>query len=137
MGGKYQSNHIDEISVIACNHSMSKYEQRKLHNPVVISKNIDKSSPLLASAFSKGEKLSCKINFFRNNEQGFNELFYTIELVDAIIVALDFVLPNTINSHVDEMHEMISFGYKDIIWTHKISGTEGYDSWNNGEWGEK
>jgi len=135
IGGKYQSGHTNEITVLACNHSMSKFEQRKSHNPVVITKNIDKSSPLLAAAFSKGEKLSCKLNFFRNNDQGFNELFYTIELVDAVIVATDFVLPHTVNSHGDEMHEMISLSYKEIIWTHKVSGTEGYDSWANGGWG--
>ncbi|RQW62157.1 Hcp family type VI secretion system effector [Vibrio viridaestus] len=137
LGSKFQSNHTDEITVLSCHHSMSKFGggHRKSHNPLVITKNIDKSTPLLSTAFSKGEKLSCKLSFYRNNEQGFNEHFYSIELVDAVVVGSEFSLPHTINSHGDEMHEIISLSYNQIIWTHKISGTEGFDSWENGGWG--
>jgi type VI secretion system Hcp family effector len=139
LGSKFQSSHMNEITVIACHHSMSKFagEHRKSHNPIVLTKNIDKSTPLLATAFAQGEKLSCKFNFFRNNDKGFNEHFYSIELVDAVIVGSEFVLPNTVSSHGDEMHETISFSYNQIVWTHQISGTQGFDSWDNGGWGEQ
>jgi len=137
MGGKYQESHSDEITVFSCHHSMSKFGEghRKAHDPIIITKNIDKSTPLLATAFAKGEKLSCKLNFYRNNEKGFNELFYTIELVDAVVVGAEFSLPNTVSSHGDEMHGIISLSYNQIIWTHQLSGTEGFDSWENGGWG--
>jgi len=34
------------------------------------------------------------------------------------------------------MNEVISLSYEQIAWTHQISGTEGFDSWENGGWGE-
>ncbi|WP_074374667.1 Hcp family type VI secretion system effector [Vibrio spartinae] len=134
MGNKYQESHTDEITILSCVHHMAKDAQqhRKNHNPIIISKNIDKSSPLLATAFAKQEHLNCTINFYRTNEQGYNEKFYTIELEKAVISSLDFSLPHTTHAHKEEMHEVIALSYQNIVWKHNVSGTMGYDSWGNG-----
>ncbi|MEI8633550.1 type VI secretion system tube protein TssD [Vibrio sp. PP-XX7] len=103
--------------------------------PLLLSpKNIDKSSPLLATAFAKQEHLDCIINFYRTNEQGYNEKFYSIELKKAVISSLRFVLPHTVHEHEQEMYEELELSYKEIIWNHNVRGTMGYDSWDQGGW---
>ncbi|SHO57646.1 Hcp family type VI secretion system effector [Vibrio quintilis] len=136
MGNKHQENHADEITVLACDHLMAKdsQQQGKTHTPLHITKNIDKASPLLATAFAKQEHLDCTINFYRTNEQGYNEKFYSIELKKALISSLNFSLPHTVHSHGDEMYEELELSYKEIIWNHNVSGTMGYDNWDQGGW---
>ncbi|CAM3946547.1 Major exported protein [Vibrio aerogenes CECT 7868] len=136
MGNKYQETHADEITVLACNHVMAKGPQQhsKAHAPLHIVKNIDKSSPLLATAFAKQEHLDCTINFYRTNEQGYNEKYYSIELKKAVISKINFTLPHTTNANHQEMHESIQLSYKEIIWNHNVCGTMGYDHWDEGGW---
>ncbi|EIF8196713.1 Hcp family type VI secretion system effector [Vibrio vulnificus] len=134
LGGKYQKPHINEITVIATEHTMMKIQGQhsKSHNPITITKFIDKSTPLLATAFARQEHLECTLNFYRTNGNGYNEKFYTVELKKALITAINFSQPHTLLSHDEEMTEQISISYRDIIWKHNIAGTEGYDNWENG-----
>ncbi|EGR0892487.1 Hcp family type VI secretion system effector [Vibrio cholerae] len=126
IGNKAQESHNNEITVLACNYTLTKHGGPA---EVVITKPIDKSSPLLGNAFSKQEHLQCTIHFFRTNEQGYNENFYSIELVDALITTLSFDQPNVLNSGDEDMSEVLHLSYRDIIWKHKIAGTEGYETW--------
>ena len=126
IGNKAQESHCNEITVLACNFVLSKHGGP---GEVLVTKMIDKASPLLGNAFSKQEHLQCTINFYRTNEQGYNENFYSIELIDALISTLQFNQPNVLQSGDEDMSEELSLSYKEIIWKHKISGTEGYDSW--------
>ncbi|WP_038180473.1 Hcp family type VI secretion system effector [Vibrio rhizosphaerae] len=136
MGNKYQETHTDEITILACEQNMFKDQGQhgKTHHPIQIIKNIDKSSPLLSTAFAKQEYLDCVIDFFRTNEQGYNEKFYSIELKKAVITGISFKLPHTVIDHKEEMNEVLELSYKEIIWRHNISGTIGYDNWDQGGW---
>ncbi|MEI8633286.1 type VI secretion system tube protein TssD [Vibrio sp. PP-XX7] len=60
MGNKFQDSHADEITVLSCQHNMAKSPQQhgKSHAPIMITKNVDKSSPLLSTAFAKARTLS-------------------------------------------------------------------------------
>lgn len=131
LGGKYQENHINEISVIATEHSMMKFtgEHRNTHNPITITKFIDKSSPLLNTAFARQEYLDCTLKFYRTNEQGYNENHYTIELKKVLITQIGLSQPHSIQAHDEEMTEQVSLSYKSIVWKHNIGGTEGYSDW--------
>ncbi len=126
IGNKAQESHSNEITVLACSFTLSKHGGSA---EVVITKPIDKASPLLGNAFSKQEHLQCTLKFYRTNEQGYNENFYTVELVDALIATLSFDQPNVLNSGDEDMSEVLHFSYRDIIWKHNISGTEGYETW--------
>lgn len=61
--------HFDEIMVLAYSHDRvagsdgSVTGGRGQHKPVVITKNIDKSSPLIAGALHDGEEIKCSIEF--------------------------------------------------------------------------
>ena len=69
LGNKCQIGHQDEILVLAYSREMlagndcSVTGGRGKHMPIMITKGIDKSSPLLASALHEGEEVDCKINF--------------------------------------------------------------------------
>ena len=126
IGNKAQESHLNEITVLSFNYTLSKHGGTA---EAVITKPIDKASPLLGNAFSKQELLQCTIKFYRTNEQGYNENFYSIELVDALIKTLSFDQPNVLNSVDEDMSETLHLSYRDILWKHKIAGTEGYQTW--------
>jgi len=140
MGAKFQEPHKNEISVIAYEHHGSKSggQHRKSHFPLFITKFIDTSTPMLAMAFAKQEHLDCTLKFYRTNENGFNENFFTIELKQAVISSMSSNLPNLLVKDADhamiEMYEVIGFSYKEITWQHNLTGTSGYDNWDNGGW---
>ncbi|MCG9724459.1 Hcp family type VI secretion system effector [Vibrio brasiliensis] len=127
IGNKAQESHKDEITVLACNFTLNKNGKP---TEVAITKPVDKSSPLLGNALSKQEHLQCTIKFYRTNEQGYNENFYTIELVDALITSLSFDQPNVLTSGDENMSEIFHLTYRDIIWKHNMAGTEGYQTWD-------
>lgn len=133
MGNKCQTSHVDEITVLSCNYDMLKHagESGKIHTPIEFTKYIDKASPLIASAFAQQEPVDCIIKFYRTNERGGNENFYTIELKKGLITGCHFSQPHTINLHSEDMHESISITYREIIWKHNIAMTEGYDVCDN------
>lgn len=68
LGNKCQFAHQDEIMVLAYSHDMvtgndgSIAGGRGQHRPIMITKAIDKSSPLLASALHGREEVECIIN---------------------------------------------------------------------------
>ncbi len=55
IGNKCQSGHTDEIMVLSYSHNMSNIGDTSTptHGPIVITKNIDKSSLLLSQALSR------------------------------------------------------------------------------------
>jgi type VI secretion system Hcp family effector len=71
IGNKCQIGHFDEIMVLAYSHDMIAGSDgtvtggRGQHRPVVITKNIDKSSPLISNALQDGEEIKCVIDFYR------------------------------------------------------------------------
>ncbi|MBM3114148.1 type VI secretion system tube protein Hcp [Pseudomonas sp. P66] len=85
IGNKCQAGHADEIMVLAMNHGMTNVGniKRTTHGPIVITKNIDKSSPLLAQALTNREAIDCTICFYRTSAFGTQEEFYTIKLGGA------------------------------------------------------
>jgi len=62
---------------------------KRQHSPLKILKEIDKSSPLLYNALVNNENLvKAKLRFYRINQAGQEEHYFTIELVNASIVSI-------------------------------------------------
>lgn len=136
IGNHYQSAHQDEITVLSWNHQMSRgmAAQSQQHHPLQIVKRIDKASPMLAIAWSKGERLiNCTLKLYRTNTSGVNECYYTIELKNAEIFSINHSMPHVHMSDA-ETQEVVSFRYRDITWSHQIAGTSGYDDWDDMSW---
>ncbi|MFM2477011.1 Hcp family type VI secretion system effector [Celerinatantimonas sp. MCCC 1A17872] len=135
IGNHYQTAHQDEITVLSWNHQLSRglSAQSQQHHPLQITKRIDKASPMLAMAWSRGERLTCELKLYRTNSSGLNECYYVITLKNAEICAINHSMPHVHMSDADTQ-EIISFKYKNIDWEHKITGTSGYDDWDDKSW---
>lgn len=137
IGNKSQSGHEDEIMVLSYSHNMVSGNDgavagsRGKHMPVVIIKNLDKSTPLLAKALHDGEEIECKIHFYRTSSAGFNEKYFTVALDGARIASLNIQVPHAINMSDAEPQELMSIRYREITWVHHHASTTGHSTWGN------
>ncbi|UVJ43859.1 Hcp family type VI secretion system effector [Pseudomonas sp. LS1212] len=137
IGNKCQAGHEDEIMVLAYSHNMASGNNgtfsggRGKHMPVVITKNIDKSTPLLASALHDGEEIDCKIDFYRISSYGRQEKYFTVTLSGGRIANLSVQVPHAINMGDAQPQEIMAIRYRDISWVHHPASTSAYRSWGN------
>lgn len=105
---------------------------KRIHSPLNIHKLFDKSSPNLYLALTTGERLTVKIKFYQISPTGREVHYFSIELEDAVIVAISPYVPMTLvpeNQSYGHM-ETVSFTYRKIKWIHEIEGTESEDDWS-------
>lgn len=105
--------------------------EKRIHGPLEVLKEIDKSSPKLYQALVTGEKLSSVIiKFYRMGASGQVEHFFTVSLADAIIVKITPSLTGTVESEGLGPMEIVSFNYRKITWTWEIgTKVESSDDW--------
>lgn len=78
VGNKAQPGHKDQIMVYALMHSISR-SQNVNHHELIITKPVDKSSPLLAKALSDNEKMvTCEFILYRTSKAGIYQPYYKI-----------------------------------------------------------
>lgn len=120
LGGVTEAGHEDSILVTATSHEvMSSIDQasgtasgKRQHKPFVITKETDKSSPLLYYAFVNNENISSwQLDFYEPSKSGVQMHTYTIKLVNACISGIH----HEMLSNKKEV-EHISFVYQKIIW---------------------
>jgi type VI secretion system Hcp family effector len=131
IGNKFQAAHTDEIMVLSYSHNMNNIgnTSRSTHAPIIITKSIDKSSPLLAQALSNREEISCTIDFYRTSPQGQQEKFYSVAVDGAVLADLSQDMPHVILHNDAEPQEQVAIRYRGISWVHHSAGTTGYSSW--------
>ncbi|WP_250191192.1 Hcp family type VI secretion system effector, partial [Escherichia coli] len=96
VGNKAQPEHKDQIMVYALMHSISR-SQNVNHHELIITKPVDKSSPLLAKALSDNEKMAiCEFILYRTSKAGIYQPYYKINLSKARISSIDFVTPHAV-----------------------------------------
>ena len=95
-----------------------------VHKPLMISKLVDKSSPLIMGALNSGEQLTTfELVWYRSSpETGSDEPYYAIALEEAVVVDVQTNNnPETDNSlHVEDVY----FAYQRITWTHLGANTQ-------------
>jgi len=97
---------------------------KRIHHPLTITKEIDKSSPKLHQALVTGERLDhVVIKFYRIDPTGVQEHYYTIRLEDGKIISIEPW------DSQGKKFENVSFIYQRIIWTWEPEGIEAEDSW--------
>ena len=101
---------------------------RRQHKPIVVTKPVDKATPLLASALTTNENLtSVKLAFLRLDRGSRKEVqYYTIELVNASIAGIEMERPAD-GTH--EPREHVSFTYQKVLWTWQDGGVTAEDDW--------
>ncbi len=140
VGNIWQEGHEDEVMVQAFKHNVmiprdpqsGQPSGQRTHRPVTVTKIFDKSSPLLYNALCSGELLTnVEIKWYRTSASGTQEHYFTIKLVDAVIVDIQGYMPNCQDpANASFTHlEDVSFSYRSITWNHEVAGTSGSDDW--------
>lgn len=100
---------------------------KRQHKPFVITKAIDKATPLLYQACATNENLlNVTLYFYRQTILGAEENYFTIRLENAHIASMQTYMPP---DPYDRPTEQVAFVYEKIIWTHEIAGLESSDTW--------
>jgi len=105
---------------------------RRVHRAMTITKEIDKSTPMLYQALCTNELLTEVIlNWYRLDGTGEYELYYSMTMENAFITRIHPWVPNVLDRANDSMQHMedISLSYEKIIWTWEPDGIEYEDAW--------
>jgi type VI secretion system secreted protein Hcp len=105
---------------------------KRHHKPIVIGKEVDRSSPLLYWALTNNERLpSWKLQFWRPSPTGLELQNFTIELVNATVTQIQLRMPNTKHPRLGKYpeYEEVGFTYQKIIWTWTDGGITAEDDW--------
>jgi type VI secretion system secreted protein Hcp len=146
-GSVTQKGREGKIMVIAVSHDLVSPRDaasglptsRRMHKPFVITKELDKSSPLLYKVFADNENLlEWELQFWTPQMRaatgvGSETQHYTIRLTNASIASIDFRMAN--NKHPDLMklseYEEVAFTYEKIEWTWVDGGITAMDNWES------
>ncbi len=104
---------------------------KRVHAPVTITKTIDTASPMLYQACAEGKTLDeLTIEWYRINDQGVEELYFTHTLKKVKVSEVKAVLPNTKDPQKERLThlEEVDLMYEQISWKHE-EGYEYEDSW--------
>lgn len=139
-GSVTQKGREGKIAVIAVSHEIVSPRDaasglptgKRMHKPFVITKELDKSSPLLYNVLVNNENITeWELQFFQPSATGAEKQHYTIKLTNANIASIDFRMDN--NKHPDLMkfaeYEQVAFTYQKIEWTWVEGGITSMDDW--------
>lgn len=145
-GSVTQKGRADSIMVIAVSHEIISPRDpasglptgKRMHKPFTITKELDKSSPLLYNALVNNENIQTwKLQFWTpqvggaTGGGGTEVQHYTVELLNANIASISFRMLN--NKNPDLMryaeYEEVAFTYQKITWTWTTGGITAADDW--------
>lgn len=139
-GSVTQAGREDSIMVVGFSHEIDSPRDaasglptgKRQHRPLLITKEIDKATPLLMSALAQNENITeLKIKFWRPSASGKEEQYFTVELTNASISNISQEMLN--NKYPENMQhrerEHVAFCYQKIIWTFEDGGITAEDDW--------
>jgi type VI secretion system secreted protein Hcp len=98
---------------------------KRQHKPFVITKRIDRSTPLLNSMLVNNENIpEWKLEVYEPNSKGVEAQVYTVKLVNANIASIKIVTDDDGN-----LREVVTFTYQKIEWTWTDGGITAMDDW--------
>ena len=143
-GSVTQKGREGKIAVIAAAHGVASPHDdsgqatgRRVHQPFVITKELDKSSPLLYQAFVNNELITeWELQFWAPATTaaasvGAEVQRYTVRLSNASIVDIAFRMLNNKNPELQRYpeYEEVSFSYQAIQWIWTDGGVTAKDEW--------
>jgi type VI secretion system secreted protein Hcp len=145
-GSVTQKGRENKIMVIAVSHEVLSPRDsasglptgKRQHKPFVITKEVDKSSPLLYNALINNENIiEWELQFWtpqiRAGGVGAERQHYTVKLTNANIASIDFRMLNNKNPELVKYaeYEEIAFSYQKITWTWVDGGITAEDDWES------
>ncbi|HMB89418.1 MAG TPA: Hcp family type VI secretion system effector, partial [Rhodothermales bacterium] len=139
-GSVTQAGREDSIQVIGFNHEVMSPRDaasglptgKRQHKPVTITKELDKSTPLLYNVLVNNENITdWELRFWQPSPRGAEVQHYTVQLVNANVCGIRGEQLN--NRYPENMQhkerEHVSFTYQKIIWTWEDGGITAEDDW--------
>ena len=139
-GSVTQKGREDSIMVIGFNHEVVAPRDaasglptgKRQHKPLTITKELDKSSPLIMNVLTNNENISeWELRFWQPSKSGQEVQYYTIQLINASVAGIRTEMLN--NKYPENMQhrerEHVSFTYQKIIWTWEDGGITAEDDW--------
>jgi type VI secretion system secreted protein Hcp len=105
---------------------------KRHHKPIIVSKEVDRASPLLYWSLVNNESLpSWKLAFWRPSATGVEQQHFTLELVNASVSQIRLRMANNKNPRLTRYPETeeVAFTYQKIIWTWNDGGITAEDDW--------
>ena len=141
-GSVTQKGRENSIMVIATQHEIVSPRDpasglptgKRMHKPFIITKELDKSTPLLYNVLTNNENITeATLKYWTPNKDGSEKQHYTVKLTNANIASINFRMPN--NKHPDLMkfaeYEEVAFTYQKIEWTWNDGGITADDDWES------
>ncbi len=106
---------------------------KRQHSPIVIVKEIDKSTPLIYQALVTNENLpTVEFKFWKLDDTGKETQYFTIKLTNANIASVEQLNQNSdtrpdLNNFAE--YEQVAFTYQKIEWTWVDGGITAMDDW--------
>ena len=136
--------HMGSILVRAASHGIASPRELqsgqptgiRRHEPYIITKDTDRSSPVLYSMLATNETITeWELKFFASSSTGHptapNHHTHTVKLLNASIASINFWMPRS--KETDLMgpteYEEIAFTYQKIIWTWIDGAITAQDDW--------
>jgi type VI secretion system secreted protein Hcp len=141
-GSVTQKGRENSIMVIAVNHEIVSPRDaasglptgKRMHKPFVITKELDKSSPLLENALVNNENLTeWELKFWTPSPTGVETQHFTVKLTNANIASIRFHMLNNKNPELMKYaeYEEVAFTYQKITWTWTAGGITAEDDWES------
>lgn len=114
----------DHIEVNEIHHLIRAEGSVQIHEPLIFTKRVDRSSPNLYLALDKSELLTLEFKFTRRTPTGTTEVFYTVRLTNARIEAIEPISRNNLepaNLNLPHM-ERVRVNYQRIEIAHVTGG---------------
>ena len=146
-GSVTQKGREGKIAIIAVSHEIISPRDpasglptgKRMHKPFVVTKELDKSSPLLYNSLVNNENIpDWQLQFWTpqikaTTGSGNEVQHYTVKLTNANVASIAFRMAN--NKHPDLMkfaeYEEIAFTYQKIEWTWNDGGITALDDWES------
>ncbi|WP_437893197.1 type VI secretion system tube protein TssD [Sorangium sp. So ce124] len=105
---------------------------KRMHKPFVVTKDLDRSTPLLLNILSHNEGIPrWELQFYRSIAIGVEKPVFTVQLTNANISSIQFHMHNVRNpgqSRLPEQEE-VAFTYQKVVWIWNDGGVSAEDDW--------
>lgn len=144
-GSVVQKGREGSIMVIATNHEIvsprdaasGQASGKRMHKPLVITKELDKATPLLYNALCTNESIvEFVLRYWRaapagGTGTGTEVQHFTVKLTNAQIASIRQVMPNSKEADLArlETYEEVAFVYQKIEWTWNDGGITASADW--------
>ena len=99
---------------------------KRQHKPFTVTKEVDKSSPILVNILTNNENITeWRMSIIRNNQRNSTQVLKTVVLTNPSVCAIS----NTYDSDNASEREHISFCYQKITWSWEDGGITAEDDW--------